>query len=149
MTLQDSMAIAGMGMDTHVERMQVHSSNIANVGTPGYVRQIPILTENSQVPFDQLLANVRNQGAAIGMMTSPPEGVQMLGTVSDTTPGKKVYQPEHPLADEQGFVTLSNTNPLGDMADAMVASRMYEANLSLYNIVKTMATRALDIGQGR
>jgi flagellar basal-body rod protein FlgC len=149
MTLQDSMAIAGMGMDTHVERMQVHSANIANIGTPGYVRQIPVLVENSVVPFDTLLNKVRDQGAAIGMMASPSQGVQMLGTVEDTTPGKKVYQPEHPLADDEGFVTLSNTNPLGDMADAMVSSRMYEANVSLYNIVKTMANKALDIGSGR
>lgn len=149
MTLQDSMAIAGMGLDAQMERMQIHTANMANIGTPGYVRQIPVLMENAHVPFDTLLNKIRTDGPIAGLYTNPPEGVQMMGSVSDTTPGKRIHMPDHPLADEEGFVTLSNTNPLGDMADATVSSRMYEANLALYNIVKSMANKAIDAGSGR
>jgi flagellar basal-body rod protein FlgC len=149
MTLQDSLNIGSMGLTSQVERIQVHAQNIANIYTPNYVRQIPVLTENAYLPFDQLMTNMHNGGALYGMNQSTPEGVKMLGTVSDPTPGKKVYMPYHPEADESGFVTLSNTNVLADMSDSMVASRMYEANLSMVTMLRTMANKALSIGQGR
>lgn len=149
MTLYQSMAIAGMGLDTQVERLQIHTTNMANIGTPGYVRKIPVLVENANVPFDALLSKMRTDGPAAAMAASTPQGVQLLEAVDDPTPGKKIYQPNHPLADEQGFVTMSNTNPMGDMADAMVANRMYEANLALYGVTKAMASKALELGQAR
>jgi flagellar basal-body rod protein FlgC len=149
MTLQDSLNIGSMGLTSQVERIQVHAQNIANIYTPNYVRQIPVLTENAYLPFDQLMTNMHNGGALYGMNQSTPEGVKMLGTVSDPTPGKKMYMPYHPEADENGFVTLSNTNVLADMSDSMVASRMYEANLSMVTMLRTMANKALSIGQGR
>lgn len=149
MTLQDSLNITSMGLTTQVERLQVHAQNIANVYTPNYVRQIPVLTENAYLPFDQLMQKMRSRGAMAGMSNVTPEGVTMLGSVSDPTPGKKVYMPYHPEADENGYVTLSNTNILADMSDSIVSSRMYEANLSMVGLIKNMANRAIDIGRGR
>ena len=148
MSLFSSFEIAAMGLDTHVQRMQVHTSNIANINTPNYVRQIPVLAENSVMPFDNVLSQLKAKGGYVGANAFSPDGVHMLGTVADTTPGKKLYIPDHPEADTDGYVTMSNTNILGDMSDAMMSSRMYEANLSLVSIVKAMANRALEIGRG-
>ncbi len=72
----------------------------------------------------------------------------MAGVVNDPTPGKRMYEPGHPQADKDGYVTLSNVNPMSDMADATAASRLYEANLAVLSIVKSMETKALDIGRG-
>ena len=149
MTLQDSINIAGMGMDAQVQRIQVHAANMANLHTPNYVRQIPVLNETAVMPFDQLLDKVRSQGPIDGLLAATPEGVQMGGTVADRTPGKKLYMPDHPEADADGYVTMSNTNILADMSDATVASRMYEANIAMMTILRTMANKAVELGRGR
>lgn len=149
MTLDDSFQISGSGLTSQVKRLQVHAANIANVNTPNYVRQVPVLTENTYLPFDQLMHRMRTDGPLFGMSAGTPEGATMLGSVSDPTPAKKIYMPYHPEADSEGNVSLSTTNILADMSDSMVASRMYEANLSLVSIAKNMANKAVEIGRGR
>jgi flagellar basal-body rod protein FlgC len=149
MTIQDSLNIASMGLDTHSRRLQIHAANIANVYTPNYVRQIPVITENTFLPFDEMMHRVHTQGAMAGITSATPEGVRMLGSVSDTTPGKKLYMPYHPEADKEGYITMSNTNVLGDMSDSLIASRMYEANLSMVTIIRNMATKAIELGRPR
>jgi flagellar basal-body rod protein FlgC len=96
-----------------------------------------------------MLQQVHAAGAGMDITTYSDSGVAMLGTAQDPTPGKKLYMPYHPDADEQGYVEASTANPLVDMADAVMANRMYEASLSAYGILKTMASRAVQIGSGR
>ena len=62
------------------------------------------------------------------------------------TPQEKVYMPGHPDADEDGFVKMSNVDPLVDIADAKMAQRAYEASITVMSMAKTMAQRALEIG---
>jgi flagellar basal-body rod protein FlgC len=150
MTLQDSFSIATTGLDTHASRLQVHAGNIANVTTPNYVRKIPVLMEDSGQKFEDILARIRHNGLMGGGAGGiVPSGVSMHGVVLDTTPAKKIYNPDHPAADKDGYVTMSNTNMLADMADAMVSSKVYEANLSVISVVKQMANKAIEIGRGQ
>jgi flagellar basal-body rod protein FlgC len=149
MSLLQAFAVTASGLDTHAARIRVHASNMANLGTPGYVRQIPVLGETAKLPFSEVMLLAKKQGSQAVLAQGGGAGVQLLGTVDDTTPGKRLYMPNHPEADTEGYVTMSNTNPLGDMADALVANRMYEANLSMYGILKTMASRAIELGSGR
>jgi flagellar basal-body rod protein FlgC len=149
MSLLQAMAATASGLDTHAARIRIHASNMANLGTPGYVRQIPVLGETAKLPFSAVMGLAQKQGANATLGQGDGVGVQLLGTVDDPTPGKKLYMPNHPEADKEGYVTMSNTNPLGDMADALVANRMYEANLSMYGILKSMASRAIELGSGR
>jgi flagellar basal-body rod protein FlgC len=58
---------------------------------------------------------------------------------------KKVYDPGHPDADAQGYVTMPNVNPVTEMVDLITASRSYEADTQAMNTAKTMYTKALDI----
>jgi len=147
MTLSSSFEISAEGLTAQASRIKIHANNIANVNTPYYVRKIPVLAENYQMSFEDIIGNMRkgiiNAGVSYG-----PGGAVMAGIVADPTPGKRIYEPGHPQADKDGYVTLSNVNPMTDMADAMSSSRLYEANLAVVGIVKNMANKALEIGRG-
>jgi flagellar basal-body rod protein FlgC len=152
MTLLNAMNISSSGMTTHAQRAQVHATNMANLGTPGYKRQIPILSQQVQVPFADVMGQV-NAGASglssSSLNTMAEAGVTMSGTVSDPSKGTQLYMPYHPAADANGYVEASTANPLVDMADALMANRMFEANLSVYGILKSMASRSVELGSGR
>ncbi|MFM7390511.1 MAG: flagellar basal body rod protein FlgC [Vampirovibrionales bacterium] len=148
MTLFNSMDITSSGMDAHAARVRIAATNVANMATPNFKRQIPILVQQGQQPFEQVMQQIR-QGNTQALKQQSVEGVSLLGVVEDPSLGKKLYQPEHPQADAEGYITLSNSNPLADMADAMMANRMYEANLSMFSILRTMANKAIDAGSGR
>lgn len=147
MSILQSMNIAATGMDTAAIRVANHSTNIANAATPYYQRKIPVISEASEMSFQGILSDMRNNMFRTGL-TFQSHGVMYEGYAADPTPGKKVYQPGHPQADKNGFITMSNVNIVNDMADAIVASKLYEANLSVVSVAKQMATKALEIGRG-
>ncbi len=148
MTLSSSFEISAEGLTAQSERMKIHANNIANVNTPFYTRKIPVLAENYQMAFQDVISGLRNGVINTGISYGPG-GVTMAGVVADPTPGKRIYEPGHPQADKDGYITLSNVSVMSDMADAMQTSRLYEANLAVVSIVKTMANKAIDIGRGQ
>jgi flagellar basal-body rod protein FlgC len=148
MTLQKSMTISSEGLTAQSDRLKTHANNIANIDTPNYVRKIPVLVENNNVSFEDILTQMRGGIIQTGISFSP-NGVSMPGVIADPTPGKRVYKPGHPDADKDGYVVMSNVNPMVDIADATISARVYEANLAVLNIAKTMANRALEIGRGQ
>lgn len=146
MTLSSSFDLAAEGIEVSALRIQTHSSNVANAGTPYYVRKIPVISETSTVTFQGILSDLRKGVFQTGL-TMGAGGVTFEGNAPDPTPGKRIYQPGHPQADKDGYITLSNVSIISDIADATVASKLYEANLSVLGIVKQMANRALEIGR--
>ena len=74
-------------------------------------------------------------------------GVKVKKIINDTTPYKKMYQPDHPDADENGFVLLPNVDLLKEMVDMISATRAYEANVTAMNSTKSMLLKALEIGR--
>ena len=148
MTLSSSMRISEQGLDVSSRRLQAHASNIANASTPYYVRKIPVVAEADQVTFQGILADMRHGYFHTGLTLSTG-GVAFEGSAPDPTPGKRIFNPGHPQADKDGYITLSNVNIVADMADSMIASKLYEANLSVIGMVKQMANRALEIGRGQ
>ena len=76
------------------------------------------------------------------------DGVKVTSVYEDTsTDMNMVYDPSHPDADENGYVTYPNVNVVQEMTDMIDASRSYEANISAFNASKSMATKGLSIGQ--
>jgi flagellar basal-body rod protein FlgC len=73
--------------------------------------------------------------------------VRVAQVAQDQAPGRRVYDPSHPDADGQGFVTLPNVNPIHEVVNLMSASRAYDANASALETLKTMAQRGLDIAR--
>jgi flagellar basal-body rod protein FlgC len=74
-------------------------------------------------------------------------GVRIVKIIEDPTPGRLIYDPQHPDANEEGYVELPNVEMLNEMVNMMGASRSYEANVQVVNAMRTMAMRTLDIGR--
>jgi flagellar basal-body rod protein FlgC len=74
-------------------------------------------------------------------------GVKVSQVVEDTSPLKSVYDPEHPDADENGYVQMPNVDLIKETVDSMSATRSYEANITAFNAIKMMASKALEIGK--
>lgn len=92
--------------------------------------------------FSTLLQSARNSQSTRG------SGVRVTEITEDETePFKLVYNPNHPDANEEGYVEMPNVDPLKEMVDMMSATRSYEANVTALNASKTMLMKALEIGR--
>ena len=144
MALFSSFNISASGMTAQRLRSDIISQNLANVnttrsadGTP-YRRKNVIFTEKPSVGFDQVLMTT------VGAVGS---GVKVTKIIEDTdTAMRMVYDPSHPDADENGYVTYPNVNTVTEMTDLIDASRAYEANVTAFNASKNMAMKGLQIG---
>jgi flagellar basal-body rod protein FlgC len=141
MDFLSALRISSSGLAAERVRVNLASSNLANAestrgpdGKP-YQRLDPVL---EAVPFGDALA--RADG-------SDPMSVRVAQVRKDQLPGRRVFDPSHPDADGQGFVTLPNVNPIHEVVNLMSASRSYEANASAVETLKAMAQRALDIAK--
>ena len=74
-------------------------------------------------------------------------GVRILKVIEDPTPGRTIYDPDHPDADEEGYVELPNVEMVNEMVSMMNASRSFEANVQVVNAIRAMAMKALEIGR--
>jgi flagellar basal-body rod protein FlgC len=127
--------------------MDTISGNLANVNTtrtPGggpYIRRVPVFQERMM----EAEAG-RENGLAKGWFGfHAASGVRVIDIGTDATPPRLAYQPDHPDANADGYVAYPNVNVVREMADMMVASRAYEANLAVVDTAKTVWNGALDI----
>ena len=74
-------------------------------------------------------------------------GVRVTQIVDDPSPMKRVYDPTHPDADEDGYVDTPNVDMVKEIADAMAATQAYSANVTMFNTMKTVVTDGLQIGK--
>lgn len=75
------------------------------------------------------------------------KGVQVLGIVESQAELRKEYSPEHPMADEQGFIYYPNVNVVEEMADMISASRSFQINTEILNTAKQMLQQTISLGQ--
>jgi flagellar basal-body rod protein FlgC len=142
------LGISASGMAAARLRMDVTAENLANAETTRgangqpYQRKEVVLQESSGTSgFASALAGA--QGA--GVQGQVGGGVEVTGIVGDPSAPRKVYDPGHPDADAQGYVTLPNVNPVTEMVDLITASRGYEANVQAMSAAKQMFTKTLDL----
>jgi len=139
----NNIAISASGLTAERARLDVIAENLANANTSGYQRKAVSLQE---VPFESVLAQAQSGlGASNAAMTAQGGGVQVASITPDGNPGRRVYDPDNPQADQQGYVTLPNVNPVTEMTDMITASRSYEANATALQTAKTMFQRTFDI----
>jgi flagellar basal-body rod protein FlgC len=130
-------------------RMDVVSSNIANAQTT----RATMNEDGEFEPYRRKMVAVEPGGnsfksflqEASGQTTG--SGVRVTRIEEDETPFKSVYNPNHPDANEAGYVQLPNVDPLKEMVDLMSATRSYEANITSLNASKGMLMKALEIGK--
>ncbi|MEL7598098.1 MAG: flagellar basal body rod protein FlgC [Clostridiaceae bacterium] len=143
MSAFSSMRISASGLSAERLRMDTIASNIANVSTTRgengqpYRRKVAVFQEN----LEKELNKVTNTYEA------KLNGVKAVGIEEDNSPLRKVYDPSHPDADNEGYVSMPNVNVLNEMADMIAASRAYEANVTAMNTEKGMFMKALEIGR--
>lgn len=145
MDFLSSLNISGSGLTAQKLRMDVISQNIANAevtrtenGDP-YRRKMVVLSSiNGGSSFREALDR------ATKVKTS---GVQVQSVIEDQSALVPVYNPNHPDADEEGYVMLPNVNTAQEMIDMLGASRAYEANITAFNATKSMVLKALEIGR--
>ncbi|NLW17038.1 MAG: flagellar basal body rod protein FlgC [Firmicutes bacterium] len=137
--------ISASGLSAQRLRMDIIADNIANASTvrpPGeapFQRRYPIFAAKQD---DSFAAVLRRSTQQLG------QGVRVVAIAEDNvTPGELVYQPEHPYADEQGYIRMPNVNIMREMVNMISASRAYEANVTALNSTKAMVAKALEIGR--
>jgi flagellar basal-body rod protein FlgC len=154
MGLFDAIDVAGSGLAAERLRMDVVAGNLANAQTTQgangqpYRRREVVLQEATPpgASFGSALAGAIGGGPTAGTSSNPPaNGVQVAGIVEDQAPLRRVYDPGHPDADAQGYVSLPNVNPVTEMVDLISASRAYEANVTAMQTAKTLFTKTLEL----
>jgi flagellar basal-body rod protein FlgC len=125
--------VAGSAVSAQSQRLNAVASNLANAesvagpdGQPYRARHVVFGTQATQDP-----------GAA---------GVRVTGIVTDQTPGRRVHDPKHPMADAEGYVTSSNVNVVEEMVNMISASRSYQTNVELMNNAKALLLKTLTLG---
>ena len=146
MGMFDAFNVNASGLTAQRYRMDVISQNVANAnttrtedGTP-YVRKI--------VTFEEKQGSFGTFSSVFGSASErfKSHGVKVSGTYEDkSSEGKMVYDPSHPDADENGYVTYPNVNIITEMTNLIDASRAYEANSTAFNASKSMALQGLEL----
>ncbi len=145
MDFSTGMRVSSSGLAAQRLRMNTIASNLANVETTRTPEGGPY--RRKDVVFEAI-PDARNFGE---ILTSSPDRnisrVQVTDVLVDRGAPVMKYQPDHPDANEQGFVAYPNVNLMEEMTNMIQASRAYEANVSAMQASKDMALRALEIGR--
>jgi flagellar basal-body rod protein FlgC len=136
MSLLTAIDLNASGLAAQRRRVEMASSNLANSQTTRTEEGGPY--RRKDVVFQTALGQAVNEGV---------EGVEVSDVVEDPRPFDRRFEPGHPDADAEGYVSYPNVSVMEEMTNLMSASRSYEANLSAISVVKAMINRTLEIGR--
>ena len=136
MSLSKIFDISGSAVSAQSQRLNVVASNLANVesvagpeGQTYRARQVVFQTQDVGKPGEG--------GAA---------GVKVTGIVEDQSPLRRVFDPKHPMAGEDGYVEMPNVNVVEEMVNMISASRSYQNNVEVLNTAKSLLLKTLQLG---
>lgn len=146
MSLNSIFDIAGSAMSAQSVRLNTTASNIANADTASsstddvYRARKPVFAAIQQSVMDSSFN---------GAFTDTPEsqGVEVKGIVESDAPLNMRFQPDHPMANDDGYVMYPNVNVVEEMTDMLSASRSFQTNVDVMDAAKTMMQRILTLGQ--
>ena len=135
MSLLNVFEIAGYAMSAQSQRLNAVASNLANADS--------VTSTNGQAyrAKQVIFSAIPVAGAAYA------SGVAVTGVIEDSSPGRKIYDPKHALADTQGYVSMPNVNTVEEMVNMIAASRAYQNNIEMLNTAKTLMLKTLTLGQ--
>jgi len=141
MGLYSVFDIAGSAMNAQNIRLNTTASNLANADS---VSDDPRTTYRARQPvFSQMMQGF-NEAHNFNEKNT---GVQVLGIVESNTPLRTEYNPQHAMANKDGYIFRPNVNVIDEMANMISASRAYQTNVEVLNTAKQMMMRTLSIGQ--
>ncbi|MFW5443066.1 MAG: flagellar basal body rod protein FlgC [Methylococcaceae bacterium] len=130
--------IAGSGMNAQSLRLNLVASNISNANSVS--SSIDEVYKSRQPVFKAELKNVMDKNDASSK-------VNVVGVVESQAPAVMEYAPNHPMADENGYIFKPNVNTIEEMANMMSASRTYQNNVEVLNTAKDLMLQTLRMGQ--
>lgn len=133
MTFRNIAQIAGSAMSAQTVRLNTIASNLANAQS---ATGAEATTYHARKP---VFAAIPQDGGS---------SVQVLDVVESTEPLRKSYEPDHPLANDEGMVFYPNVSPVAEMTDMMSASRAFETNVEVLSRLKGMQQSLLKLGEG-
>ena len=141
----DAIHTSSSGLSAQRLRMNLISGNLANVNTTRtreggpYRRKEAIFAARPVAEsFKNILADRQNKQLSM---------VAVDRVIEDSNPPVLKYDPQHPDADEKGYVAMPNINVMEEMVNMISATRSYEANVAALKAAREMASRALEIGK--
>ena len=133
MSLFAMFDIAGGALTAQSQRLNTVASNLANAesvaGSDGRAYR------GKHVVFE-----------SVPLKGDAASSVQVTHIIEDDSPLRQVYDPKHPLADQQGYITLPNVNVVDEMVNMISASRSYQNNVEVMNTAKTLLLKTLQLG---
>lgn len=151
MNLFGVMDISGSALEAERIRAEVVAANMANANTTRtengkpYERQHVVFQSSAVDTSQDFASTLLSSAGSPDQSQEVGQGVRVSAVVSDTTAPLQRYDPGHPDADANGFVTYPNINPLTEMVDLMGAQRAYGMNVSAVTAAKAMITTTLDL----
>ncbi len=141
-----SLRISAAGMSAQRRRLDVIASNLANQQTTrtpagGPYRRQDVVFQAEPLPE----AAAGTPDFAAGGREEALVGVRVAAVVADPRPPLLKYEPQHPDADDRGYVAYPNVNPIEEMVNMLSASRSYEANLTMLKTAKEMANKTIEV----
>ncbi len=137
MSLFNVFDVSGTAMNAQSVRMNVTASNLANAGS---VSGDPQNVYRARHPvFSTFRDSLADQTGV--------SGVRLDGVIESSAPLQMRYQPEHPEADENGNVYVSNVNAIEEMVNMISASRSYKNNIEIVNTTKDLLLQTLSLGR--
>ncbi len=139
MSLWNIFGVAGSGMSAQTMRLNTTASNLSNADIPAksadqaYKARYPV--------FQAALQD------AVGGMKEQQPGVKVTGLYESNAEARKVFNPNHPMSDKEGYVYFPNVNVVEEMANMISASRSYQMNVQVMSTTKQMLLRTLQLGQ--
>ena len=137
MSFFNSMSVVTSGLTAQRTRLDVISQNLTNINTTRTAEGGPY--KKKMVSFETILKETQ-EGTQV-------QGVQVSEIVEDESPGIMKFDPTHPDANDEGYVEMPNVNQVEELTNMISASRSYEANVTAFNTMKSMAMKALEIGR--
>ncbi len=137
MSLFKVFDISGSGMTAQSLRLNITASNLANADS---VSSSTEETYRAREPvFAALYDRAKGDQASVG--------VKVAAVVENQSPLQREYRPDHPMADEEGYIYKPNVDVIAEMANMISASRSYQSNIEVFNTSKRMLMRTLTMGQ--
>jgi flagellar basal-body rod protein FlgC len=141
----NAMNVSSSALTAERTRMNLISNNLANAATTRTPEGGPYKRKDAvfmAVPTKKSFAGTLNR-----LNPATPGGVEVTQIIEDPSPPRLEYNPTHPDANSEGYVSMPNVNYVEEMADMITVSRAYEANVTAAQAAKSMAMKTLELGK--
>ena len=140
-----ALQASGSGLSAQRMRMNLISSNLANINTTRTAQGGPY--QRKEIVFAAHPVGQSFQDVLNGTLKEGVTEVKVAGVIGENRKPLEKYDPQHPDADEKGYVKMPNINLMEEMVNMISATRSYEANVTAIKASKNMVLKALEIGK--